>query len=207
VRWPVLPGVYGEGLLLEPTKGEPKACVVAIPDADQTPEMIVGLAPGLSKESQFARILAEQGHRVVIPTLVNREDTYSGSANVGRFTNQTHREFIYRMAYQMGRHIIGYEVQKVLAAVDWFTQTKDHPPVGVYGYGEGGLLAFEVKNSQRIRPEDLTGLMEFGKDYPESRRVLLYRGVDRLLKGEILCLPVDEFLKKLRPGLPLDALL
>ena len=30
VRWPVLPGVYGEGLLLEP-KGKPKACMVVIP--------------------------------------------------------------------------------------------------------------------------------------------------------------------------------
>ena len=39
-------------------------------------------------------------------------------------TNQPHREFIYRMAYEMGRHIIGYEVQKVLAAVDWFTREK-----------------------------------------------------------------------------------
>ena len=34
-------------------------------------------------------------------------------------TNQPHREWIYRQAYQMGRHVIGYEVQKVLAAVDW----------------------------------------------------------------------------------------
>src|SRR5262245_818025 len=38
VHWPVLPGVDGEGLLLEPT-GKPIANVVAIPDADQTPEM------------------------------------------------------------------------------------------------------------------------------------------------------------------------
>ena len=53
VRWPVLPGVDGEGLLLEPT-GKVVANVVAIPDADWTPEMIVGLAPGVSKESQFA---------------------------------------------------------------------------------------------------------------------------------------------------------
>src|SRR5205823_383588 len=40
VRWPVLPGVDGEGLLLEPA-GATKAAVVAIPDADQTPEMLV----------------------------------------------------------------------------------------------------------------------------------------------------------------------
>jgi cephalosporin-C deacetylase-like acetyl esterase len=141
VRWPVLSGVEGEGLLLEP-KGKPVACVVAIPDADWTPEMLVGLAKGVAKESQFARHLAENGCRVLIPTLIDRKDTYSGNPKLGRLTNQPHREFIYRMAFELGRHIIGYEVQKVLAAVDWFTKEKDHPPVGVYGYGEGGLLAF-----------------------------------------------------------------
>ena len=66
VRWPVLPGVYGEGLLLEP-KGKPKASVVAIPDADQTPEMVVGLIQGVAAKGQFARHLCEQGCRVVVP--------------------------------------------------------------------------------------------------------------------------------------------
>jgi dienelactone hydrolase len=139
VRWPVLPGVDAEGLYLEP-KGEPVACVVALPDADQTPESLAGLAPGIPREAQFARRLAENGCRVLVPTLIDRRDTWSGNPKV-RLTNQPHREFIYRMAYQMGRHVIGYEVQKVLAAVDWFTRDKDHPPVGVFGYGEGGLLA------------------------------------------------------------------
>src|SRR5207302_8417169 len=43
----------------------------------------------------------------------------------------------------MGRHIIGYEVQKVLAAVDWFTQQPgaEARKIAVVGYGEGGLLA------------------------------------------------------------------
>ena len=140
VRWPVLPGVDGEGLLLEP-KGKVVAQVVAIPDADWTPEQIVGLAPGVPKESQYARRLAENGCRVVVPVLINRKDDYSGSAKFNRWTNQPHREFIYRMAYEMGRHIIGYEVQKVLAVVDWFTKEKGHPPVGVVGVGEGGLIA------------------------------------------------------------------
>jgi dienelactone hydrolase len=140
VRWPVLEGIDAEGLLLEP-KSKPVACVVAIPDADWTPEMLAGLAPGVRMESQFARRLAENGCRILVPTLIDRKDTWSGNPKI-RMTNQPHREFIYRMAYQNGRHIIGYEVQKVLAAVDWFTREKVHPPVGVFGYGEGGLLAF-----------------------------------------------------------------
>lgn len=143
VRWQSFSGVHGEGLLLQP-KGSAKACIVAIPDADQTPEQIAGLAPGVAPESQFALRLAEAGCIVLVPTLVNRQDTWSGNA-AAAFTNQTHREWIYRQAFEMGRHIIGYEVQKILSAVDWFAhKNRDAAkpiPIGVAGYGEGGLLA------------------------------------------------------------------
>ncbi|MBY0527015.1 MAG: dienelactone hydrolase family protein [Gemmataceae bacterium] len=141
VRWPVLEGVDAEGLLLEP-KGKPRANVIAIPDADWTPEMLVGLAAAVPKESQYARRLAENGCRVLVPTLIDRKDTWSGNEKLGRMTNQPHREFIYRMAFEMGRHVIGYEIQKVLAGVDWFAKEKDHAPIGAIGHGEGGLLAF-----------------------------------------------------------------
>src|SRR5205823_12925204 len=128
-----------------------KARVVGIPDADQTPEMVAGLAPGLAPESQWARRLAENGCQVIIPVLVNRQDNWSGSAKLNRFTNQPHREWIYRQAFELGRHIIGYEVQKVLAAVDWFESDYTNSAsasvsalrIGVIGYGEGGLLALD----------------------------------------------------------------
>ena len=141
VRWPVLEGVFGEGLLLEPV-GDPVGCVVAIPDADQTPEQIVGLVPGVPPESQFARRLVENGFRVIVPVLIDRSDTWSGNPAV-RMTNQPHREWIYRQAYQMGRHVIGFEVQKVQSAVDWFRRRGgEKTKVAVVGYGEGGLVAF-----------------------------------------------------------------
>ncbi|HYV32419.1 MAG TPA: hypothetical protein VEO53_15115, partial [Candidatus Binatia bacterium] len=146
VRWPVFEGVFGEGLLLQP-KGQPAARVVALPDADQTPEVIAGLAPGLTPDAQFARRLAENGCQVLALTLTDRKDTWSGNQKLKRFTNLPHREWIYRQAYELGRHIIGYEVQKVLAAVDWFDseESKVQSPrskVAVAGYGEGGLIAF-----------------------------------------------------------------
>jgi dienelactone hydrolase len=141
VRWPVLPGVSGEGLLLAP-KSPAIARIVALPDADQTPEQLVGLSAGIPPESQFARRLAEQGCLVVVPVLINRDDTWSGNPAVA-MTNQPHREWIYRQAFELGRHIIGYEVQKVLAVVDWFKNenTAHRAPIGLAGYGEGGLLA------------------------------------------------------------------
>lgn len=139
VRWPSVEGVSGEGLLVEP-KNRPKAAVVALSDADQTPEQLVGLAPGIEPQLQFARRLAEAGLLVVVPALVDRSDRWSGNPDVA-WTNQPHREWIYRQAYMMGRHVIGYEVAKVQAAVDWFSREHTGLAVGVAGYGEGGLLA------------------------------------------------------------------
>jgi len=129
VRWRALEGVHGEGLLLEP-RDKPRAYVIAVPDADQTPEQITGLAPGVPAESQFARRLAENGFAVVVPVLIDRSDAGSGNSAI-TMTNQPHREWIYRQAYMMGRHIIGYEVQKVLAASDW--ASSKGVPVGVVG--------------------------------------------------------------------------
>ncbi|MBI3861936.1 MAG: dienelactone hydrolase family protein, partial [Planctomycetia bacterium] len=53
------------------------------------------------------------------------------------------REYVYRSAFELGRHIIGYELQKVLACVDWFTKESGEKDarIGVVGYGEGGILA------------------------------------------------------------------
>jgi len=146
VRWPVLEGVTAEGLLLEPRR-QPVGRVIAIPDADQTPEVLVGLAPGLAEDAQFARRLAESGFEVVVPLLTNRAAEVSGHPDV-HYTNVSHREWIYRQAFVMGRHIIGYEVQKALSAVDWFERRGGpRAKVGIAGYGEGGLIALYASAS------------------------------------------------------------
>ena len=77
----------------------------------------------------------------MVPTLISREAKFSGRPDI-RMTDQPHREWIYRQAFHMGRHVIGYEVQKVLAAVDWIKGREPRAKVGVAGYGEGGLIAF-----------------------------------------------------------------
>ena len=180
VRWPALRGVHGEGLLLKPTRGPAVADVVAIPDADQTPEMIAGLAPGVPPESQFARRLAESGCRVLVPALVDRTDTFSITPG-GQRTNQPHREYVYRPAFEMGRHVIGYEVQKVLAAVDWFAREGGPgAKVGVIGYGEGGLLAlYAAALDPRIKAACVSG--HFGPREGLWREPI-YRNVFGLLR-------------------------
>ena len=138
VRWPVIRQIHGEGLLLVPDGKVPAARVIAIPDADQTPEAICGLSEGVPVASQYARRLAENGCLVLVPTLISREL----QARLGRAT-LTNREYLYRSAFELGRHLIGYEVQKVLAGVDWFVKDAGagEAKIGVMGWVEGGMLA------------------------------------------------------------------
>jgi hypothetical protein len=192
VRWNVFRGVEAEGLLLQP-EGTPTADIVALPDCDWTPEMLVGLEPGVPAAGHFARRLAENGCRVLVPLLIDRSDTNSGLPSV-RHLRQTQREVLWRAAYEMGRTMIGYEVQKVLAAVDWFSQnaatessTNQDPKlrtrerkIGVIGYGEGGLLAlYAAAADTRIASVGVSG-------YFQPRAVLhtepIYRNVWSLLE-------------------------
>jgi len=197
VRWPVLPGVHGEGLLLTfadlsteegmqhlSTRG---TTLIAIPDADQSPEMLAGLETGeraIPAEAQFARRLAEQGYHVIVPCLIDRSDKYSVGAGGTRPTNQPAREFIYRQSYELGRHVIGYEVQKILALVDWqagFVKQITGPVrTGVIGYGEGGLLAlYAAAIDERITSTCVSGY------FASRQRVWdepIYRNVFGLLR-------------------------
>ncbi len=176
VRWPVLPGVFGAGLLIEP-RGNPVANLIIIPDADQTPEMLVGLTD--SKNSPFNMLpFANSGCRILIPQLINRECTGSGNPEIS-MTNITHREWIYRQAYEMGRHIIGLEVLKMRSAVDLLTKS-DTIPVGIAGYGEGALIALYTSAlDQRIKSTLVSG-------YFDQRNRLwaepMYRNVFGLLR-------------------------
>jgi dienelactone hydrolase len=172
IRWPAFGDVSGEGLLLQPD-GIPVACVVAIPDADVSPEAIVGLEEGVAPESQYARRLAESGCCVVVPVLVNRQ------LEKRRGVQLPNREYLYRSAYELGRHILGYEVQKVLAIVDWFHRDSGDSdrPIGLIGWGEGGLLAlYGGALDERIDAVLCSG-------YFESRQGLWQEPMDRNVFG------------------------
>ncbi|MBI4802138.1 MAG: ATP-binding protein [Elusimicrobia bacterium] len=82
----------------------------------------------------------------------------------------------------------------------FFWRTRSGVEVDFVVYGPENFSAVEVKNSDRVRDEDLRGLRAFLDDYPEAKALLLYRGRERLKRHGILCLPVEEFLKSLVPG-------
>lgn len=149
VRWDVLPGLGAEGLLVRPRNRPPIARVIALPDADVTPRQLVGVEPGVRPEDRFALRLAESGCQVIVPALVDRGSRFSGNPALEparrTMTNMPHREWLYRMAYPLGRHPIGYEVQKVLALVDWLeSRSSPGAGIGLAGHGEGGLIALHA---------------------------------------------------------------
>ncbi len=84
----------------------------------------------------------------------------------------------------------------------FFWRTRWGVEVDFVLYGRGGLFAFEVKNSDSVRSDDLKGLALFREDYPEAKVALLYRGKNRLLINGIPCLPCENFLMGLNPSSP-----
>ncbi|CAK0741689.1 ATP-binding protein [Gammaproteobacteria bacterium] len=82
----------------------------------------------------------------------------------------------------------------------YYWQTRSKVEVDFVVYGESNFHALEVKNSGQVRSEDLRGLKNFGEDFPESHRWLLYRGRERLLRDGIQCVPCAEFLLQLTPN-------
>jgi len=153
IRWPVIGKFQAEGLLLEPKRKPVVQNIVHLPHAGVSPEQVLGLAPGAPAASASGFAFPAPGCRMVLPAVVGRSkqkylsevpNPYYGkqAAAMPGGKVMTAREFVYRPAYTMGRHIIGYEVQEVLALVDWFVKENANAGVRVEGWGDGGMLAF-----------------------------------------------------------------
>ena len=138
IRWNVVEGLHGEGLLVEP-KEKPTAQIIAIPPPDITPESFCGLTN--DKTVSMGKILAELGCRVIVPTIIDRKQGFSNNLDIPRKTNIPRREFIYRMAYEMGYQINGLEIQKLLPLINWFSFKDPTIPIGVAGNGDGAFQA------------------------------------------------------------------
>lgn len=80
----------------------------------------------------------------------------------------------------------------------WRTQSGDE--VDFVVYTENEFTAIEVKNAARPSHSDFASLKLFGRDYPMARRILLYRGSEQYLEQGVLVMPVEKFIRSLRPG-------
>jgi dienelactone hydrolase len=133
VSWPVLDDISGAGLLLTPIIPEGKIAgdIIAIPDASQAAEDLVSSA---DPAGSYAQLLVRSGYRVLIPTLINREPNQWTLGN---------RDWAHRPSFELGRTLAGYELQKIIAAINILQPTPSGKklPLGVIGWGEGGRLA------------------------------------------------------------------
>ena len=77
----------------------------------------------------------------------------------------------------------------------YFWRTRSGNEVDFVLYGKNGIRAIEVKNSDTIRPKDLTGLKSFKKDYPEADLFLLYRGKDTFVRDDVKVMPCEEYIR------------
>lgn len=190
VRWPALADVDGEGLLIR-QKGEINGRIVLIPDANQTPESLLGFNEDQQKTrdstesvsdnatSTIGLQLAENGFEIIIPKIVSRNSLETNHTRRKR-ANYSQREWIYRQAFHMGRHVIGYDLASVLACYDWFETREKQVPLGIVGYGEGGLLALHAAAiDTRIEAALVSGYFD---DSDAIWREPIYRNVWSRLK-------------------------
>ena len=88
----------------------------------------------------------------------------------------------------------------------FYWRTRAGVEVDFVVYGPDGFWAVEVKHSGRVRREDVRSLRALVQDYPGCKPLLLYRGSDRLLIDDVLCIPVTEFLLGFSPTVSLNAM-
>ena len=72
--------------------------------------------------------------------------------------------------------------------VDFVVQSRDE------------FVAIDVQNAFAIDDDALEGVESFLADYPGARAIVLYRGQERVERGRVLCVPVDDFLPRLHPS-------
>jgi dienelactone hydrolase len=144
-RWPE--GFETDGYIWMPTDGDkrlPGPTIILIHDADQDPDPFQSDGKPEQELFDVALKFVDRGYCVIVPRIINRRNELSVVANGLRKTPQPHREFIYRQAFEMGRHVLGYELAAIRGVLEYFGDHRHGGPekrFAVVGYGEGGLLA------------------------------------------------------------------
>ena len=80
----------------------------------------------------------------------------------------------------------------------YYWRTAENQEVDFVLYGEKGIIAIEVKRSEKIRRQDTKGLRAFLKEYPMARAYIFYGGPQRRYLKDLEMIPLDQAL----PALP-----
>ncbi|MEK7203150.1 MAG: ATP-binding protein [Patescibacteria group bacterium] len=79
----------------------------------------------------------------------------------------------------------------------YYWRTADNAEVDFILYGEKGILAFEIKRTNRVSEIMLKGLKSFLVDYPMAKAYFIYGGSRQMRDGKISIIPMDDALKGL----------
>ena len=182
LRIPVLPfpnefpdnAVYVDALYIYAIGSNTAKRTVFIPGEDAQLESFLRPESQLNARQRVAFQLAHNGENVIIPLLLSRQKRKRG----GRIELE-HREYVYRSSFELGRHPIGYELEKVLACSNWIKRSVicRAPFVKYYGYGEGGLLALYAS----VLEESVGAVCV--RDYFQSRNGIWREPIDRNVFG------------------------
>ncbi|MCL2117330.1 MAG: S9 family peptidase [Planctomycetaceae bacterium] len=175
IRWPVFDDYTAEGLLIAPKNGTPDEVVIRIPDADESAEDYAATICSFSPSGP-------RSDMTLIPATVSRTlNEFSAPYPNSRTAILTNREYLYRTSFQMGRHLIGYEVQQVLALVDWLQKDPktQNLPLRIMGIGDGGMIAlYTGALDNRIDEVTVAG-------YFDNRNHLWEEPIDRNVFGRM----------------------
>jgi len=100
----------------------------------------------------------------------------------------------------VAQHLLAWTSYRQKRNRIYFWRTPSGSEVDFIVYGEDVFWAIEVKNTTRLRPEDLRSINNFKEEYPECKAFFLYRGKERLKKEKVFCMPCEEFLLNLTPN-------
>ncbi len=156
--------------------GRGKAIVVAIPDAQQTPEEFEGISEGSS--ATWLATLLNRDVVVCIPQMIERtEDHTIAQLAVGQ--RMSRRRLLHRLGFIVGRTLVGMEVQQVSALRRYLAERFNVRPAAVMGQGQGGMTALYAAATD---PEWQSAVVI---DYFQRREWAWEEPVDRMLYGQI----------------------
>jgi dienelactone hydrolase len=166
-----------QALVFLPENSGRKAALIAIPQADESPEEFAGIAEGMTT-SDWLRKLLGRGVAVAIPEMVERRSDHPLCLEAG---GHDRRRMLWRLGFIVGRTLVGMEIQQVMALGDYLAAQPeiDRKKIGVWGEGQGGMTAFYAA----AMDERLAGATV--QDYFQQREESWKEPIDRLLYGQL----------------------
>jgi len=68
-------------------------------------------------------------------------------------------------------------------------------------FSNGSLLnTSSIARECEVKRKTVENYLQILKDYPEATALLLYRGEERVKRGNVICIPCEDFLRYLQPS-------